>query len=164
MVAVTTCGIFILDAAGQLSLPLTATLLVGGLSVAAVGLWDDFRSAPIAVRIVVHFGAAVLAVYCLGATIAVRAADFVAGIGAVWPVLSVLAIVWILNLFNFMDGIDGIAASEAAIVLLGAAGLGLFVTQTSPVEVAPAVIAGAACLGFLKWNWPPAAIFHGRCR
>jgi Fuc2NAc and GlcNAc transferase len=162
MVVITTCGILMLYAARWLSLPLAATLLLGGSSVAAVGFWDDVRSAPIAVRMAVHIGAAVLAVYCLGTTSAIRIGGYVVDLGGILgPVLGVLAIVWILNLFNFMDGIDGIAASEAAFVLFGAAGLGLFVAQASPAEVAPALIAGAACLGFLLWNWPPAAIFMG---
>jgi Fuc2NAc and GlcNAc transferase len=161
MVVVTTCGAAILYAAGVLPLPLTGALVLGGLGVAAVGFWDDARSAPIGIRMAVHFGAAVLAVYLLGGISAIRAGNVVVDLGAVGPVLTVLAVVWILNLFNFMDGIDGIAASEAAFVLLGSAGLGLFVAQSSPAEVAPALIAGAASLGFLKWNWPPAAIFMG---
>jgi Fuc2NAc and GlcNAc transferase len=161
IVAVTICAVMILFASGTLTRPLTAVLVVGGLSVAAVGFWDDIRSAPIAVRMTVHFGAAILAVYCLESASAIRLADHVVDLGAIGPVLSVLAVVWILNLFNFMDGIDGIAASEAACILFGAAGLGLFVAGCSPSQVAPALVAGAACLGFLRWNWPPAAIFMG---
>lgn len=161
MVAVTTCGAIILYAAGWLSLPLAIVLVFGGLSVAAVGFWDDIRSVPIAVRMGVHIGTAVLAVYCLRGSSVVRIGEFVVDLGVLGPALRVLAIVWILNLFNFMDGIDGIAASEAAIVLFGAAGLGLAVAHVSPPDVAPTLIAGAACLGFLIWNWPPAAIFMG---
>jgi len=161
MVAVTACGVAVLYAAGMLPLPLTAPLVLGGLSVAAVGFWDDVHSAPVAVRITVHVGAAVLAVYCLGTASVIRIGDSVADLGTMGPVLGVLAIGWILNLFNFMDGIDGIAASEAACVLFGAAGLGLFVAQCSPTQVAPELVTGAACLGFLRWNWPPAAIFMG---
>jgi Fuc2NAc and GlcNAc transferase len=161
MVTVTTCGVAILYAAGMLSLPFTAALVLGGVSVAAVGFWDDVRSAPVALRITVHLGAAVLAVYCLGTASVIRVGDSVADLGFMGPVLGVLAIGWILNLFNFMDGIDGIAVSEAAFVLFGAAGIGLFVAQISPIQVAPELVTGAACLGFLRWNWPPAAIFMG---
>lgn len=161
MVAVTTCGVISLYASAGLSLALTAALILGGLSVAAVGLWDDVRSAPIAARIAVHVGAAVLAVYCLGGATAIRAGEFVFDLGGVGLILSVLAIVWTLNLFNFMDGIDGIAASEAAFILLGAAGLSFFFGGSSPAELAPALVAGGASLGFLKWNWPPARIFMG---
>jgi len=161
MVAVTTCGAVILYAAGWLALPLATVLVLGGLSVAAVGFWDDVRSAPVAVRMTVHLCAAVLAVYCLGSASIVRTGDTLVDLGGIGPVLKVLAIVWVLNLFNFMDGIDGIAASEAACVLFSAAGLAVFVAQGSPAEVAPGLVVGAACLGFLKWNWPPASIFMG---
>jgi Fuc2NAc and GlcNAc transferase len=162
MVAVSTGSVIILYASGSLSAPLTTVLIWGGLSIGAVGFWDDVRSAPIAVRMTVHLGAAAFAVYCLGsAASTVQVGNFAVDLGAIGPVLSVLGIVWSLNLFNFMDGIDGIAASEAACILLGAAGLGLLVLRCSPMDVAPELVAGAACLGFLRWNWPPAAIFMG---
>ncbi len=161
MVVVTSGSVLILYAAGKLPGPLAAALGVGGLGVAAVGFWDDVRSAPIAVRICVHFGAGALAVYCLGSVSGIRVGDATLSFGLLAPVLSVLGIVWTLNLFNFMDGIDGIAASEAACILFSAAGLGLLAADCSAAKVAPALIAGAACLGFLKWNWPPAAIFMG---
>jgi Fuc2NAc and GlcNAc transferase len=75
-------------------------------------------------------------------------------------VVGVLGIGWVLNLFNFMDGIDGIAASEGTFV----AWSGALLTAAAPASsgvTAAAVILGAACLGFLRWNWPPARIFMG---
>src|ERR1700675_4852692 len=75
MVAATTSGVIILYVAGMISGPLTTVLILGGLSVAAVGFWDDVRSAPIAVRMTAHFGAAFLAVYCLGSASAIRVGD-----------------------------------------------------------------------------------------
>ena len=33
--------------------------------------------------------------------------------------------------------------------------------RSGPMLAGMALIAGAACLGFLRWNWPPAAIFMG---
>ena len=161
IVAVTTCGALLLYATGRIGAPVTAALAFGGLSIAAVGFWDDLRSAPIAIRITVHLGAAVWAVYCLGSGPTIRVGDAIVDLGAFDPLLKVLAIDWILNLFNFMDGIDGIAGSEAACVLFSAAGLGVFVAHGSLTEVALPLVAGAACLGFLTWNWPPAAIFMG---
>ena len=148
----TTCGLAFLYAAGSLAPPLASALILGGLCVAAVGFWDDVRSAPILVRMIVHLGAAALAVYCLGRT---------SHGGAAGLLLTVLAIVWFLNLFNFMDGIDGIAASEAVFVLSGAAVLSVFVARCSVEQVGPQLLAAAACLGFVRWNWPRAAIFMG---
>jgi Fuc2NAc and GlcNAc transferase len=161
MVTVTTCAAAILYSVGMLSRSMAAVMLLGGLSVAAIGFWDDVRSAPIVVRMAVHFGAALLAVYCLGSISQMRVGDSLVHLGVAGPVLGVLAVVWILNLFNFMDGIDGIAASEAACALFGAAGLAVFLGHCTVTDVAPALIAGASCLGFLRWNWPPAAIFMG---
>jgi Fuc2NAc and GlcNAc transferase len=161
MVAVTTCGIAALWAAGIISGSLATVLIVGGLGIAAIGFWDDIRLAPVAVRMTVHFAAAVLAVYALGALSGIRVGNSVVHLGAAGAVLGVLAVVWILNLFNFMDGIDGIAASEAAFAFFGGAGILLFAAHGSPAEAAPALLAGAACCGFLRWNWPPAAIFMG---
>src|ERR1700689_1846277 len=91
MVVVTTGGAIALYAAGCLSLALTAALVLGGVSVAAVGFWDDVRSAPVAAGMMVHFGAAALAVYCVNGTTAVRAADFITELGIVGQILSVLA-------------------------------------------------------------------------
>jgi glycosyltransferase WbpL len=161
IVAVTIAGAVLLCSMGKLAPVPAAALVLGGLCVAAVGFWDDVRSAPIAVRMSVHIGAALLAVYCLGGASTFRIGGFVFDLGAAGSMLTVLAIVWTLNLYNFMDGIDGLAASEAVFVLLGGAGLALILGGASPVEVAAPLIAGAACLGFLMWNWPPASIFMG---
>src|SRR5438094_479119 len=55
-----------------------------------------------------------------------------------------------------MDGIDDIASSEPTFVAWSGAAL------TAPAASgAAAVILGATCLGFLRWNWPPARIFMG---
>jgi Fuc2NAc and GlcNAc transferase len=59
-----------------------------------------------------------------------------------------------------MDGIDGIAASEAVFVAWAGALLAILV-HVAPGVSALALAFGAACLGFLRWNWPPARIFMG---
>ncbi len=161
IVLVISVGVLALYAAHRIPASLAAVLGVGGLGVAGVGFWDDLRSAPIAVRMCVHFGAAGFAVLCLGAPETIRLGGFVVHLGAAGAVLSVLAIVWAINLFNFMDGIDGIAASEGAFVLLAAAALGFFVRHESSAQLTPILIAGAASLGFLMLNWAPARIFMG---
>ncbi|MEO5807036.1 hypothetical protein [Devosia sp.] len=78
-------------------------------------------------------------------------------------VLVVLAGIWWINLFNFMDGIDGIAASQAIIILLGAAALWL--AQDSTALALPLLVllfaVVAAAFGFMVRNWPPAKIFMG---
>jgi Fuc2NAc and GlcNAc transferase len=155
IVAVTTCGVMILAADGAVSLRLAGPLVIGGLGVAAVGFRDDVRSVSVGVRMLTHVGAALLAACWLGGE---GLADDGLALGFVGVVLRVLTVAWMLNLFNFMDGIDGLAASEGAFILLGGAALALVAGSSTP---GPALIAGAACLGFLKWNWPRASIFMG---
>jgi Fuc2NAc and GlcNAc transferase len=134
--------------------------LAGGLLVAAVGLIDDRRPVSAGARLAVHVAAALWALGWLGGVPPLRLGDQVASLGAAGYVLGTLGIVWTMNLFNFMDGIDGIAASEAIFVLWAGALLGVAFAGANPVSWA-ALVCGAACLGFLVWNWPPARIFMG---
>ena len=79
---------------------------------------------------------------------------------AVDRILVALAWLWFINLFNFMDGIDGIAAGEAAIIAFGLvilAALHPDLGLASP----EAIVIGAAVIGFLLFNWPPARMFMG---
>jgi Fuc2NAc and GlcNAc transferase len=152
MVVVTTCAVILLCATERMSVPLAVIVIVGGLSVAGIGFLDDVRSASVALRMSVHIGAALLTLYML---------DSPLRIGIAGAVVMVLGVAWVLNLFNFMDGIDGLAASEAAFVLFAAAGLSLLVGHADAPAVVPLLIAAAACVGFLAWNWPPASIFMG---
>jgi Fuc2NAc and GlcNAc transferase len=75
-------------------------------------------------------------------------------------IIESLGIVWVLNLFNFMDGIDGIAAAEAIFVVTSGALLSIH-SDTGMLAAPAAIVFGAACLGFLGWNWAPARIFMG---
>jgi UDP-N-acetylmuramyl pentapeptide phosphotransferase/UDP-N-acetylglucosamine-1-phosphate transferase len=73
--------------------------------------------------------------------------------------ISVLWIVWLTNLYNFMDGIDGLAGGQA--VIAGAAiALAARVTGGG-LQGTLALAMGAAALGFLVFNFPPASIFMG---
>lgn len=125
-------------------------LVVGGLAVAIIGFIDDRRPLPAWVRLLVHIAAAIWALVWLG-----RVQD-----AFIIRVVNILGIIWVLNLYNFMDGIDGIAASEATFVSWAGAALLVATGGWSGVAVA-ALAFGAACCGFLIWNWPPAKIFMG---
>ena len=134
--------------------------------VAVIGFCDDHAHVAARWRLLVHFTAAMLALWFLG------------GMPALWLpspldellrrqslhldwlgyVLALPMLVWSLNLFNFMDGTDGIAASEAVFVCSALAG---FLYFLDPSLFAVAVSLAAACLGFLIWNWPRAKIFMG---
>jgi glycosyltransferase WbpL len=155
IVTAATLALLVLALRGGVPRDLLLALTVGGLAVAGVGLADDRKRMPAGVRFAVHITAAVWAVVCLGGLAPLRVGAAEVAFGWSGYLLATLGVVWVLNLFNFMDGIDGIAASEATFVAW--AGALLAIGSTSGA----AVILGAACLGFLCWNWPPARIFMG---
>jgi Fuc2NAc and GlcNAc transferase len=131
---------------------------LGGLAVALVGLLDDRRALSSAIRLLVHFGAAVWAVWWLGGLPVLRFGDYLLQPGWLGDIVAVLGIVWTLNLFNFMDGIDGLAVSEAMFVLLAGAAL---TASAAGGTAGLSLTLAAACCGFALWNWPPAKIFLG---
>lgn len=137
-------------------------VLVLGLVVALLGLYDDRLPLPARLRLLVQTVLMALLVISTGAP-----GMLLGEAGWIWlGLLGVgltLAGVWWLNLFNFLDGIDGYAGSEALFMLL--AGLVLAFANDTLVLTAPlaglSLVAGAATLGFLLFNWPPAKIFMG---
>ena len=70
-----------------------------------------------------------------------------------------LAIVWSINLHNFMDGIDGLLATQSIFVLLALGTLGL-VFGSGPAWLS-SLVAAAAVVGFLPFNFPKARTFMG---
>lgn len=145
---------------GIISVNLLWVLVVGGAAIAVVGYLDDAHQLPAGVRLAVHLFAAIWALFWLGSPPLLSLGGHVVYLGWTGKVLAALSIMWTVNFFNFMDGIDGIAASEAVFVACA----GAFLTGMSGATdgtAALAVIFGAACLGFLAWNWPPARIFMG---
>jgi len=147
-------------ALGRLDAGLALAFIGGGSAVALVGFLDDRGSVPMAARFVVHFMAAVWALYWLGGLPRLQVGEQLIDLGWAGNFLAVLGLIWALNLFNFMDGIDGLAGSEAACIGLLSGGLA-FGFQGGTGASLLAICLGLAALGFLAWNWPPARIFMG---
>jgi glycosyltransferase WbpL len=158
IVVATTGALGMLVLLGAVSGGLVVVLGGGGVAVALVGLMDDRQRLSAGARLAVHLAAAVWALIWLGGLPPILLGDHLVTFGWSGYVFGVLALVWVLNLFNFMDGIDGIAASEATFVTWSGA---LLATGAASGVIAPAMVLGAACLGFLWWNLPPARIFMG---
>ncbi|MEO5821428.1 MAG: undecaprenyl/decaprenyl-phosphate alpha-N-acetylglucosaminyl 1-phosphate transferase, partial [Vicinamibacteraceae bacterium] len=137
------------------------TLVALGLSVALVSLVDDVRGLPVLARLAVHLGAGAAAVVTLGPL------DVIRNLGIADPQTALtldrgLTILWIagfMNAFNFMDGIDGIAAGQGAVAGAATASIGWMLDV--PALTVLGTAQAAACLGFLRHNWPPATIFMG---
>jgi Fuc2NAc and GlcNAc transferase len=139
---------------------LLVALVGGGSGVAVVGFLDDQYRLRAGIRLAVHIVAALWALKCLGGLPPVQIGHQLVDLGWGGQGLALVGIVWVLNLFNFMDGIDGIAASEAVFIAVSGALLGLVYAPASGVAAAGLAV-GAASVGFLLWNWPPATIFMG---
>lgn len=152
-------AVLIAFARGTLSLDVCMALMGGGAAIALIGFLDDRRAQSAKLRIVIHVAAAAWALAWIGGLPALQVGASTVSLGWLGYGLGVLAIVWVLNLFNFMDGIDGIAGSEAAFIAIAAVLLACTGSQSGLAFVT--IVLGAACLGFLAWNWPPAKIFMG---
>lgn len=127
--------------------------LICGLVLGVVSLLDDIFEIKPTVRLLVHFGVTIAALYLLGGirkpiTFGI---DILSVPYIIYPI-AVIGMVWFINLYNFMDGADGFASLEAIIV-----GLVLYVF-TGSMEL---LLLVAIVLGFLYWNWPKAKIFMG---
>jgi Fuc2NAc and GlcNAc transferase len=138
-----------------------ASWLAAALAVAALGLLDDLRPLPAAVRFSVQL--AIAAGVCAFVPPPARI-PLTPSLALVLPLPltaagAVLGIAAVLNIYNFMDGMDGLAGAQA----VGAAfslGLAAAVSGNGDLAVLCAVIATAAA-GFLVHNAPPAKLFMG---
>ena len=143
---------------GHLDWPTSLGFIIAGGLIAAIGFWDDRGHVTPKWRLLVHFLAASLLVYTTGGLPSLIFFGVPISFGVIGHGLAIIAVVWILNLFNFMDGIDGIASVEA-ISALGV--LALLCFPMNSTSAAINALLGAAVLGFLVWNFPPAKIFMG---
>lgn len=153
-------GLLYLSVLSTVSFETTMALLGGGGLVAAVGFVDDHKHVPAKWRLLIHFIAAAWALFWIGGFPTLNLAGNNLHFSISGYFFGVVFLVWLLNLYNFMDGIDGIAGSEALFVVL-AAGLLEFSAANATNGLTMFAVLGAACLGFLIWNWPPASIFMG---
>jgi UDP-N-acetylmuramyl pentapeptide phosphotransferase/UDP-N-acetylglucosamine-1-phosphate transferase len=133
-----------------------APALAAAALLGAVGAFDDFRSIPVAPRLLLQ-GAAVAAML-LSLPADAQLTSFL----PFWAERAVLflAALWFVNLVNFMDGIDWITVAEVVPVTAALAVLGL----AGHLSLAPMVVAAALCgayLGFAPFNRPVAKVFLG---
>lgn len=165
---------------GTLTIPgvewhVAVPVLIGGLAMSVLGLWDDIHNVPPRARIAI--GAAILALVMittgLGSELlftvtrhfGFRAPDWV---GA--PVSVLVAIVIVLgacNSLNLIDGLDGLCAGVTAIISIGFFLIALklavheYARELNAIRLVLAVAMCGAALGFLPMNFNPAKIFMG---
>jgi UDP-N-acetylmuramyl pentapeptide phosphotransferase/UDP-N-acetylglucosamine-1-phosphate transferase len=155
----------------------------GILLVAAVSFLDDLRNLSPAIRLPIHFGAALLAVGpylwdhtlypdALGLPTEARGIILTAfnfpfihqfHLHNLSSWLAIFAtLIWIVGLQNMLNWVDGLDGLAAGITLIAALVLALHALQLGQWTIAllPLALAGA-CAGFLPFNFHPARIFMG---
>lgn len=145
--------------------PQSIGILVGGVFMAIVGVIDDKYELPGWVQALsILVGGAILVI--AGARIEWITNPFKGGVPIFLGLYFAipLTIIWVLMVtkaVDCMDGLDGLAAGISAIA--AATLMAMALTASYRFRV-PAVMSGAllgACLGFLRYNYPPAKIFMG---
>jgi UDP-N-acetylmuramyl pentapeptide phosphotransferase/UDP-N-acetylglucosamine-1-phosphate transferase len=124
-------------------------VVVPALFLVLVSLLDDVKGLPVRQRFFAHVLAATLLVFGSG----------------LWAQNALLALlifffaVWMTNLYNFMDGSDGLAGGMA---FFGFTIFGLAMLMHGDyVQAMMSFSIGAAAVGFLYHNFPPAKVFMG---
>ncbi|MCS7237090.1 MAG: undecaprenyl/decaprenyl-phosphate alpha-N-acetylglucosaminyl 1-phosphate transferase [Thermoguttaceae bacterium] len=136
------------------------TVLMGGLLLGLLGLWDDRVGLDWRLRLAIHFVVAAIMV-----ALGWRASLFLGG-SLIPAVLSAIWIVALVNAFNMIDNMDGLAAGVGIIASLILAAVMLLAPEPGSGE--PQLFVGGFFLvlagalgGFLIHNWPTARLFMG---
>lgn len=132
--------------------PTVIGVLLATTVVAMTGLIDDYRPLPAWLKLAGQFlGFLILAYF---------------GIRVKLPVPEVInyaiTLIWLLgitNAINFLDNMDGLSAGISAVTASFILLLALVNGQFLVGAVSAALL--GACLGFLRYNFPPARIFMG---
>jgi UDP-N-acetylmuramyl pentapeptide phosphotransferase/UDP-N-acetylglucosamine-1-phosphate transferase len=135
--------------------------LLSALPVAGLGLLDDLRPLPAALRLAIQV--AVACAFCATLTIPVELA-LTPGLSIALPApvllcAGALFLVALLNIYNFMDGMDGLAATQAVGAALAFATCALAAGHDELALLSLALLGAAA--GFYVHNAPPAKLFMG---
>ena len=135
-------------------------LFAGGLSIAALGLYDDLRGANAWKKFLVQFAVAGL-LYHLGFRIDVIANPLGSEIHLGWVSLpfTVFWIVGVINALNLIDGLDGLAGGVALVAITTTFLVSL--QRGHPLMMLFTSALAGAIVGFLLYNFNPASIFMG---
>lgn len=148
-------------AAGAMSTHLMLVLGLGGAAAATIGFVDDVHELPALRKLGLH---AALGAWLVAVTYAPVLGPLAEKAGPLATMLIVLVpwglVLWLINMYNFVDGVDGMAIIGAVFVSATAA-LVLWLTDGSRDLMFAFAQLGAASLGFLFLNLPPARVFMG---
>ena len=125
-------------------------ILVPLIGLFIVSLLDDLQGLPVSKRLLAHF---------IAAAILVGGSGLFTSQGIMVALAVLLFAVWMTNLYNFMDGSDGLAGGMA-LIGFSMYGVAALIGRDDTQAMLNFTI-GAAALGFLFNNFPPAKMFMG---
>jgi UDP-N-acetylmuramyl pentapeptide phosphotransferase/UDP-N-acetylglucosamine-1-phosphate transferase len=135
-------------------------MLLGGILVFSVGVWDDIRGVSSSIKFAIQ---AIAAIIAISYGVRFDHITFLESGGidlGVWAYpLSFLWIIGITNAFNLIDGLDGLSAGLASIA--AGTGAAVFLLRGDPTDAILLFIVLGALVGFLRYNFFPARIFLG---
>ncbi|MCC6620321.1 MAG: undecaprenyl/decaprenyl-phosphate alpha-N-acetylglucosaminyl 1-phosphate transferase [Deltaproteobacteria bacterium] len=142
------------------SAPQLVGLYVGGLLIAALGLFDDLRGANAIQKLFVQIGVGAL-MYVLDYRIEAISNPFGGTIelGLLSLPVTLLWFVGVMNAVNLIDGLDGLAGGIGLISVLTLLALALMDGNVIGALLCSAL--AGALVGFLFFNFNPARIFMG---
>ena len=129
-----------------------AGVLFAGALVAVVGLLDDRYELSAGIKLVVQLLAVlVLLSFGIGVQLPLPAAANYA--------ITFLWVVGISNAINFLDNMDGLSAGVSTVAVSFILLMAVVNEQVLVAALSAALL--GACLGFLRYNFPPASIYMG---
>jgi len=141
-----------------------AALLAGGAVATVIGFLDDYFQLRARWQLVGQLVLAAIAVIA-GVTVTFVNNPFGPGnIQLTGPYAIGFTVLWVVgmvNSINFIDGLDGLSSGIAFIAALTLGLISLTTTVGQPFIGLLCFALAGALLGFLRWNFHPAAIFIG---
>jgi len=134
-------------------------LLLGALTICAVGVADDCRMLRRRHKLVGQLFAIGLVVACGVIIERVRLFNIEVELGLLALPFTFFFLLGAVNSLNLIDGMDGLLGTVGVIVTLAFGIMAIFTGRTMTAGVG-FVLAGAL-LGFLRFNLPPATVFLG---
>lgn len=139
------------------------SILIGGFIMILIGIFDDIKSVPAKIKLVLQILAACVVVFYgnivlnhinfLGFSF-----DFIAPFNYI---ITILFIVGITNAINLIDGLDGLSSGVSSIYFATIAVIAFILNKMQGLDTILSLIMLGSTLGFLLHNFHPAKIFMG---
>jgi UDP-GlcNAc:undecaprenyl-phosphate GlcNAc-1-phosphate transferase len=170
-VAVSVAVLALNDREGVMPIPATldgpqlVALLAGAVAAALLGLIDDLLQVrarwQLAGQLLLAGWAVALGITVTFVTSPLGGDSVIRFGGVVAVVFTLFWIVGMINAINFIDGLDGLSSGIALIAALTIGVISLEAEFDQPLIAVLCFALAGALLGFLRWNFHPAAIFAG---